>query len=1007
MSGEFILQNTPQFPVALWINNPIQAYQGCRSDTPFEVFLYSEDNNPHVVSLYAQGSKSIPYQNPQNKWSHLNPQWKFTDVNGKVINEIVLTNGVSTTYNGTTGYIASAQFYYIDDMPAYGNSTVIIWAVADFLKYPVQNDIQNSYENVPGYANSKIITVAPFNILELIPRYLSITRDGLNPLFDYYWISGTIPHVVSVVGTTTDYSLSAVMKNVPATNADGILSGPIHRSIPGISGSELLWTPVSSNFYLSAFDNNNFIVGGYLKGNVLSNVAANNVNISAYLNLISNGSLYTYPYLWVSNPENNTLNKIYAPYINEEWLIEGAPLNLDQTVINTDYLQVTAAVTNMSLTGFHGIYGISLDGLKNVWATDAESDKVYKFNSNGVLLSTFNFGENNPYGWVSGGCTPAGVSINQFGDAWITFFDSTSTICISATNGNIVKTINPGNFSSIYQDPTFKPVLAETDNYNNLWVSYNNTVCSVLIKYNTSSNLPTIITSISLPSCSNPMDIHITKDNGLWVSLTYNSGPTIVGGELRKYDSSYNLICSIAAINPTYIAIDSKESLWFTQQNNTLTKITTSSVVSSWSVGTTAINSQQALEGLCCDAFDNIYIVNSVDNTLYTLRKNIIVPCVNIIPDLNLSWYNDLGYIYSLTFEENKSAQALGDWSGNRWQRKYGSSGFTTAGLTGISNKFNIYDFKGYDIRRYNESWDASNEIKNTITQPHIFDNTILWDKYMAAVWGTEASPQGKGYGREAYEKIANFAQNHVDVNTCNIAQLYSLAEYTDVPIDTYSSQYPAELRRILDIASINQQTLWGSRCKCNRNINHTYTEYVSTNIKIAQEYNCEICGHTHQGNRGEIFNPYTYMVTANVPFIIEDRSRTKNKYQLITPPASCFYIYPANLTVDACTQVTITSGCLYTYPLSSFYNIILPPVRSDLSYWSLSGFDEVTSYFCFFHHVNKNCREQIGGVINWNDPYTTLNENSSSIISWYGEGETLERMISYILYKGLGLIDE
>ena len=611
MDTEFTLQSAVEFPVALWVVAPLSSYQGCATDT-FKLYLYSEDANTHRIDLYAQGSNSIPWQTPQNKWSHLNPQWRFTDLSGNVIEYIELTNNVSALFNGTTGYLASSEFFYIDDMPTSLDHYVSVWAVADFSQYPVQIDAASNSPSVTGFSNSMVATMTTHSVFSLSPSYLEITRDGINPLFDFYWNNTWIPYVVSVIGVSETSSCTAVMKNFPQTNMDGVELGSIIKTIDGVSSAELIWNPDNTSAFLSAKDHQNFGVGGYLRGSVLSSATANNITICA-----------------------------------------------------------------------------------------------------------------------------------------------------------------------------------------------------------------------------------------------------------------------------------------------------------------------------------------------------------------------------------------------------------TVSSLSGISNEFGIFDFTGYDIRRFNESWDASNELKKYARSPHIADNDIFWNGYMKAVWGDKSSEQGAAFGREAYEKIANFVANHADINTCNVNQLYDHAQFMDVPIDIYGVAYPLDMRRIMDIASINQQLLWGARCGCNRNITNEQITFLSGQQLVYANYLCKSCHHYHPGNRGELFNPLTYIASAFTPFIIEERANN-TQYQLIIPPVSCNASFSTNIINDVCINAPLTNVCLTSYPLSSYYHVILPAVFDYGLSANANDFLRAVTPFCFYDYISSpSCAEQIAGIINWDDPYTTLNETISSVDSWYGDGQTLERMINYALHKGLGLIEE
>jgi hypothetical protein len=312
--------------------------------------------------------------------------------------------------------------------------------------------------------------------------------------------------------------------------------------------------------------------------------------------------------------------------------------------------------------------------------------------------------------------------------------------------------------------------------------------------------------------------------------------------------------------------------------------------------------------------------------------------------------------------------------------------------IYGQSSAFDMLDFDQYDVRKFNESWESVKWIKDTVRQDHILLNPFYWDKYMKALWGDETTPQGEAFGREAYEKIANFVANHSDINTCDIKSLYDLARELDVPIDDYAVEFPPELRRIVDLASINQQVLWGDRCHCHRNITNKAVTYVSGGEVKDMFHLCEICGHYHPGNKGELFASTNYEVTAFESFIVEDKYQDK-KHRLITPPTSSYYV---GGPYDPCILSSTPLLCsINTYPLSASYDWLIPEP-------SLS-FSELPNRFCFYEYVSGSCPEQIAGVINWDDAYTTISEYASTNEEWYGDEKNLEKIINYTLNKGLG----
>src|SRR5690606_27730494 len=60
----------------------------------------------------------------------------------------------------------------------------------------------------------------------------------------------------------------------------------------------------------------------------------------------------------------------------------------------------------------------------------------------------------------------------------------------------------------------------------------------------------------------------------------------------------------------------------------------------------------------------------------------------------------------------------------------------------------------------------------------------------------------------------ANFVGNHQDIDTCTLNSLYSICDKINIPIEPFHYEYPANIKRVLDIVSIPRSILWGSRSK-------------------------------------------------------------------------------------------------------------------------------------------------------------------------------------------------
>jgi len=195
MTTQTIIQSSANIPAVLKIVPSTPRYVGCLGN-PFNITLITEDSSLHEVSLYAQHSNSSPYVLPKTKWYHLIPQWRFADINGNTITSITPSvTSYFTDIPGTTGMLASAQFYFIDDRQTENDTPIIIWAFADFSSLPVWYDNSES----SGYVNSKVGIGVPVFVNGIVPNELKITSNGISEMFDYYWKSTNIPFSITVI----------------------------------------------------------------------------------------------------------------------------------------------------------------------------------------------------------------------------------------------------------------------------------------------------------------------------------------------------------------------------------------------------------------------------------------------------------------------------------------------------------------------------------------------------------------------------------------------------------------------------------------------------------------------------------------------------------------------------------------------------------------------------------------------------------------------------------------
>lgn len=936
-----------------------------QNNYPFEITLFDTTCAVRVINLYSQFSRSSPYQDPQSKWGHLLPQWRFLDIDGNVTQSVtaIATTSVYNSAGVYWGLSGSVSFYYIDDLSTLLNQPVLIWATLETSGFDVNIDTRCS----PGYANSRITSVVAYNINTFPPENLEITRNGIYDIPSPKWEGVEFPYVIEIQGGLNEICPNkgmATLFDYPSSNLLG-QQYPINRNILGVATSDQEWAPATS--YFRRYDKDNFDAGGFVKESVTSYASSLNIMITAGLNIRYNAPRRDAGYVWISNPENKTINRV-GYFDIPTWMATALPVPpltssfyMYPVPLRTDIEQDTIwpASFGEDITGYGGIFGIAVDPCSNVWTVDSEQDLFIKFDHHGNVLSSIELSPS--------GCSPISISLDSNLNAWITLYGANSTIKIDRA-GNLLDIVAlpmtvVEDFDAIDHDLIkVRPLQVAADRDDNIWVTYEHYLSSLLVKYDTNG---TVITCVNLPLCSQPQGI-ITDglDGSLWISHTYEiildpytwSYPQSAG-MIQKYSSVGTLLSTVTGFaHPCYITEDWNQNIWFTygycnvgcisgdtlvkfvasggKFTSNITELNEADVINSLDVGT-----NEQLQGIACDGSNRIWIINSYESLAYVVEGETPTDYFTFT-------------IYPIDYPYLKSAQAIGDWTGYNWYQRYTQSYnpniAITAYISGVSNEFDIKPFtNAYEVRRFNESWDATTQIRNYALPEHIYNMYNLWINYMGNMVGGLANEE-ESLGRETYERTANFGHNHDDIDTCNITQLYSLAQETDSPIDDYDLGYPPLLRRLMDIYSVPHYKLWGDRCKCDKNF--TTSTY------------CKNCNHDHIINLGDKFAHLTYTASAGIPFIVNYRYAAAN-HQLI--------------------ETTTTA------PLSTFASIMWLTSANYIDY-------------DFYHHVSTPCGEQTEGIVNWDDSYTTLSEYNSSLSAWYDESGIIEETLNYMLHKGL-----
>jgi hypothetical protein len=398
---------------------------GKLTNTPFKIEVLSTNvNQPILVDLFAVNSKSTPEQFIPKKWNFLTPTWKFLDKNLSTVTTLSVVSVPVYKNNTVVAVSGTAEFYYVDSIgtgePTGSCSPILITATVQTSSYSNPNDSEifsyNSYTN-----NQTVRAGVIWLVNDIYPNLLKVTANYVDNIFSKQWSGIKIPVMITchsnkaLVLPGAENSISEPIFAYPNSNEIGS-KYPIELTLTGLSSSD--YSIDESPLYFQAFDYEGNRIGGYIFTTITVNTTAQNTTLFAKTTAFNNlqnfsSDKFSYPYgytpfpvVWVSNPSKNTLNKItLVPYPEKCPTIEGYKNTnnlLDGSIKEIPIPFSTSQTTiNYDMSGFSGIYSIAVDPRFNdVIACDAELDKLYRINSSGEILKTYelsSLGDFDPY----------------------------------------------------------------------------------------------------------------------------------------------------------------------------------------------------------------------------------------------------------------------------------------------------------------------------------------------------------------------------------------------------------------------------------------------------------------------------------------------------------------------------------------------------------------------------------------------------------------------------------
>ena len=643
---------------------------------------------------------------------------------------------------------------------------------------------------------------------------------------------------------------------------------------------------ITSPLYFKAVDKNNSSTSGYVFTTVtLLSPVATELTLTASTLVADSGStdpigVPIYTNVYVSHPEKSVINRIGTlPFPTTEIVDEETPTIVydctkptTKNCASVEYFKnlgvlgdealllvpvPSLSVTNMvnyELSGTAAVYGMAFSPLKNkLYTCDADQNTVSSFLAGKTLTESVLL----PGAATNDVMAPSYMSVDKLGNVWVSLydnhkilkFDSNLNYLLSAIPTN---TIPVDSYDAEQGSFFISPPAAETDKDSNVWSCYSHPASSALVKFSSTGTELVKATSLSLTSA--PVSLAIDSGNSVWVAC-YR------GNVVQRFASNGTLMQTVTGvIHPTYVAVDRSNNIWITHgynlcsvHNTTTNKLKTWKFTSNPSAIVavpneyTATDIQDAMEeneiwgGLATDVFDTVWAIDSETNnaiSFSTSNPATTYRTVSILPAADKAYITVADNSYTSVVPANaaRSAQAAGDWTGNRWYQKYANIKPSGA-ITGTSTPFKVYDLDtSYQLTKVNEEFDTAAYYKQLALPEVLNQNVKLFDDFFAPIAG-DGNPTKEDAGRIIYEKIANFTTAHGDFETADVAQLVSFADQMAVETNTFGNEFPAEITRLLNICSVPTHLLRGIpnlEADINNNIGPILTE---TSVISANQY--------------------------------------------------------------------------------------------------------------------------------------------------------------------------
>ena len=267
--------------------------------------------------------------------------------------------------------------------------------------------------------------------------------------------------------------------------------------------------------------------------------------------------------------------------------------------------------------------------------------------------------------------------------------------------------------------------------------------------------------------------------------------------------------------------------------------------------------------------------------------------------------------------------------------------------LTGGTN-FSLYPKDYYSLYKVNEDFDFEQMIKDLRFQEILLDKDIFFTDFIGSIFGSVSS-NNTGLGKKLYESIMNFVQNTSDIDVCHITALDGMSKLVDNETLIYNSTYPEEIKRLINLLSIQYNKFRGYK--------NTFSQNFDTRNRTSKEI--------YGTNLGDEISVATYLISSNIDIVA---------YEKFSGVYTQLNTYQPLLTAevverDSWSTFFTGSPIISTYSLSSYndnwgWPLVLPPGTAGTG---------IEQFYTFYQHTPGDNEEILNGVIDWSNPQTGI----------------------------------